>query len=66
MTSNRPVCVQYACMIKELETCSPGKFNVVPIGILVELMKTCRIEENIDSGREKSKFSINYIMHSFK
>jgi len=53
-------------MIKESETCSPGKFNVVPIDILVELMKTFRIEENIDSGREKSKFSVNYIMHSFK
>ena len=54
-------------MINESETHSPGKFNVVLTGILMEQMKTCRIEESIDSGREKFKFCIfNYIMHSFK
>jgi hypothetical protein len=49
-------------MIDESETYSPGKFNFVLTDILMELMKTCRIEENIDSGREKFKFCILTIL----
>ena len=45
-------------MIIESETHSPGKFNVLLTGIFMEQMKTCRIEESIDSGRDNFKFCI--------